>query len=153
MGWTGQFLFVAGLLCGLKFPPLLSFPTTILKHSWEALAACQRTGSSLLEVNRKCFLNTNKGRSSLPNVACSLQLALQTAPCRTNPLLELCVPCKGNTAIHVSLPPLFFFFFWKMTMNAHEASITKDYGLQFSVCSKVVLNDQMLMRRKALLEK
>lgn len=38
-------------------------------------------------------------------------------------------------------------------MNAHEASITKDYGLQFSVCRKVVLNDQMLMRREALLEK
>lgn len=40
-----------------------------------------------------------------------------------------------------------------MTMNAHETSITKDYGLQFSVCCKVVLNDQMLMRRKALPEK
>lgn len=38
-------------------------------------------------------------------------------------------------------------------MNAHKASITKDYGLQFRVCCKVVLNDQMLMRREALLEK
>lgn len=108
VGWIGGFLFAVCLLWGVKLPPLLSLPTTILRWSWQAVAACQRTGSALIELNR------NKGRSSLPKVSCSPQLALQTAPCRANPLSELCVPRKGNaTTIHVSLPLHFFFSKWQ----------------------------------------
>lgn len=95
-------------------------------------------------------------RSALPSKGALLPaagLANSSLPCSLL-LGALCAMRRQYDHTHLPSPSsLFLFFFWKMTMNAHEASITKDYGLQFSVCRKVVLNDQMLMRREALLEK
>lgn len=144
--WAVGFLFFAGL----NFHRLKSFillppsPHTAGRHGQHARRLLLPSWGL---AERKCFPRVSPASH---NAVFPTTGPTHSSPWRSSPL----EPCKGNVT-HVSLPPLFFFFFiflGKIAMNAHKASITKDYGLQFSVCCKVVLNDQMLMRREALLE-
>lgn len=150
-GWAVGFLSFAGL----NFHRLKSF--TLLPPSPHTAGRPGQHARGLLLPSLGPAENASPtaAGSALPStMPCSPQLVLQTAPHGAHHLWSQAKAMWHNMT-HVSLPHLssFFFFFWKIAMNAHKASITKDYGLQFRVCCKVVLNDQMLMRREALLEK